>query len=180
MIIEPFGPFAASEFQVKFATCRWEREQAHALRRSVFCDEQGIFADDDQDEIDDRAIPIVALSMLGIIADAVVGTVRIHEDEPGIWWGSRLAVARDFRKIGALGATLIRLAVSSAHAMGCERFLANVQSQNGPLFSRLHWHSQGEFEIHGRPHLRMIADLDYYPPCLSPEIGFVALPRKVA
>ncbi|HMF69676.1 MAG TPA: MSMEG_0567/Sll0786 family nitrogen starvation N-acetyltransferase [Phyllobacterium sp.] len=180
MIFEPFDPFSVSEFQIKFATCQWEREQAHALRRSVFCDEQGIFKSDDRDEIDDRAIAIVALSMLGITADAVVGTVRIHEEEPGIWWGSRLAVAKDFRKVGALGATLIRLAVSSAHAMGCQRFHAHVQSQNGPLFRRLHWHSTGELDIHGRPHLKMVADLDHYPPCLSPETGFTAVPRKAA
>ncbi len=36
-----------------------------------------------------------------------------------MWWGSRLAVDSDFRRIGAIGATLIRLAVCSAHAMGC-------------------------------------------------------------
>ncbi|WP_342028461.1 MSMEG_0567/Sll0786 family nitrogen starvation N-acetyltransferase, partial [Rhizobium ecuadorense] len=94
----------------------WERREAHALRRAVFCEEQQIFEGDDRDAIDDDAIPIVALSMLGIAADQLVGTVRIHQAEPGLWWGSRLAVHQDFRKIGALGATLIKLAVSSANA----------------------------------------------------------------
>ena len=70
----------------------------------MFCDEQGIFAGDDRDAIDDVAIPIVALVLLGVAADEVVGTVRIHEAEPGLWWGSRLAVAADYRRIGALGA----------------------------------------------------------------------------
>ena len=140
MIIEPFSPFRTSEYQVKFATSEaWERDEAHALRRQVFCREQQIFERDDRDAIDDHATPIVALSMLGVAADRLVGTVRIHEAEPGLWWGSRLAVHEDFRKIGALGATLIRLAVSSAHAMGCHTFLANVQVQNGLLFRRLHW-----------------------------------------
>ena len=83
-----------------------------ALRRQVFCEEQGLFGDDDRDAIDDYAIPIVALSMLGVAADQVVGTVRIHEEAPGVWCGSRLAVDRDYRRIGAIGATLIRLAVS--------------------------------------------------------------------
>ncbi len=76
-------------------------------------------AGDDRDAIDEVAIPIVAVSMLGVAADDVVGTVRIHEAEPGAWWGSRLAVAADYRKVGALGAALIKLAVSSAHARGC-------------------------------------------------------------
>jgi len=180
MILEPFAPYQASEFQVKFATSEWERRQAHALRRAVFCEEQRIFEGDDLDAIDDHAIPIVALSMMGPVADRLVGTVRIHETEPGVWWGSRLAVHPDFRKIGALGATLIRLAVSSANAMGCHTFLANVQVQNGLLFRRLHWEAIEEFEIYGKPHLRMRADLGHYPPCATPESGFVALPKRAA
>lgn len=180
MIFEPIIPFRTAEYQVKFATSIWERREAHALRRAVFCEEQKIFDGDDRDAIDDHAIPIVALSMLGVVADQLVGTVRIHEAEPGVWWGSRLAVHEDYRKIGALGATLIKLAVSSAHAMGCHRFLANVQVQNGLLFRRLHWDVIEEFEIYGKPHLRMQADLAHYPPCITPEAGFVALPKKAA
>jgi len=180
MMLEPFAPYRSNEFQVKFATSNWERDEAHALRRSVFCREQHIFENDDRDAIDDHAIPIVALSMLGVAADTLVGTVRIHEAEPGLWWGSRLAVHEDFRKIGALGATLIKLAVSSANAMGCRTFLANVQVQNGLLFRRLHWEIVEEFEIYGKPHLRMKADLAWYPPCATPEAGFVALAKKAA
>lgn len=180
MILEPFAPYRASEFQVKFATSEWERRSARMLRRSVFCEEQKIFEGDDRDAIDDYAIPIVALSMLGVAPDRLVGTVRIHEEEPGLWWGSRLAVHDDFRRIGALGATLIRLAVSSAHAMGCHTFLANVQAQNGPLFEKLNWETLDEFDIYGRPHLRMRADLSHYPPCATPEAGFVALAKKAA
>ncbi|WP_341486847.1 MSMEG_0567/Sll0786 family nitrogen starvation N-acetyltransferase [Pararhizobium sp. A13] len=180
MILEPFVPYRTSEFQVKFATSNWERQEAHALRRAVFCKEQHIFEGDDRDEIDDHATPIVALSMLGVAADRLVGTVRIHEAEPGVWWGSRLAVHEDFRKIGALGATLIRLAVSSANAMGCRTFLANVQVQNGLLFRRMHWDLLDEIEIHGKPHLKMKADLNFYPPCITPKAGFVALAKKAA
>lgn len=180
MIVEPFAPYRASEFQVKFATSEWERRGARALRRAVFCEEQKIFEGDDRDAIDDHAIPIVALSMMGVAADRLVGTVRIHEEEPGLWWGSRLAVHQDFRRIGALGATLIQLAVSSAHAMGCRTFLAHVQAQNGPLFERLHWDMLENLDIYGRPHLRMRADLSFYPPCASPETGFTALAKKAA
>ncbi|MBY5316194.1 histone acetyltransferase [Rhizobium leguminosarum] len=180
MMLETFAPYRSSEFQVKFATSAWERSQAHALRRAVFCEEQQIFEGDDRDAIDDHAIPIVALSMLGIAADQLVGTVRIHQAEPGLWWGSRLAVHQDFRKIGALGATLIKLAVSSANAIGCHTFFANVQVQNGLLFRRLHWDVIEEFEVYGKPHLRMKADLAYYPPCATPEAGFTALSRKAA
>ena len=70
-------------------------------------------------------------------------------------------------------ATLIRLAVSSAHAQGATRFLAHVQAQNVPLFQKLHWQALGGETIHGRAHERMQADLAMYPPCRDPWAGFV-------
>ena len=179
MIFEPFAPFLPSEFQIKFAVDAWERRAAAALRRQVFCEEQKIFAGDDRDAIDETAIVLVAVSFVGVAADEVVGTVRIHQADENVWWGSRLAVAPDYRRIGALGAGLIRLAVSSAHARGCTRFLAHVQSQNALLFGKLHWTALAQIDLHGRPHHLMEANLDFYPPIANPETGFVAL-RKAA
>ncbi len=180
MIFDPIPVFLPAEYRVKFATDMWERREAAALRRAVFCKEQGIFADDDQDDIDAVAIPLVAVSSLGVAPHEVVGTVRIHEAEPGVWWGSRLAVAADYRRIGALGASLIRLAVCSAHARGCRRFYAHVQSQNALLFRRLHWRTIEETELRGRPHHFMQADLAHYPPIADPEVGFLSLPKRAA
>jgi putative N-acetyltransferase (TIGR04045 family) len=180
MIFDPFPVFLPAEYRVKFATEAWERREAAALRRQVFCEEQGIFEENDRDEIDAVAITLVAISSLGIAPHDVVGTVRIHQPEPGIWWGSRLAVAADYRRIGALGSALIRLAVCSAHARGCRRFCAHVQSQNALLFRRLHWHTIEETELRGRPHHFMQADLARYPPIADPEAGFVSLPKQAA
>tara|TARA_R110002020_G_scaffold18686_22_gene64903 strand:- start:1983 stop:2525 length:543 start_codon:yes stop_codon:yes gene_type:complete len=180
MIFEPVPRFVPSQFQVNFATTHWERRGAHALRVEVFCREQGLFGDDDRDAIDDFAQLIVAQSMWGLVADKVVGTVRIHQPSPGTWWGSRLAVAADHRNVGSLGASLIRVAVSSAHAMGCHTFLAHVQEQNALLFRRLHWHVLETVNLHGRPHFKMQADLAFYPPMATPEVGLVALPRRAA
>jgi len=167
------SPFVPCEFRVKWATTAWEREQAMALRRAVFCIEQGLFVGDDRDALDDEAQPIVALSCVGGAYDTVVGTVRIHEAEAGLWWGSRLAVHAAFRHHGRIGATLIRLAVTSAHARGCRRFLAHVQSQNAPMFERLHWRALAPETLHGRPHHLMQADLAHYAPCADPFAGFV-------
>jgi putative N-acetyltransferase (TIGR04045 family) len=182
MIFEPFKPFLASAYQIKFATDPWEQRGAAALRRQVFCAEQGLFAGDDRDAIDDTAIPIVAISLFGVAADAVVGTVRIrqHPEDPGVWWGSRLAVTKQYRRLGAVGANLIRLAVSSAHARGCHTFLGHIQSQNVELFRHMNWQSLDELVLHGRPHHLMQADLDHYPPFLQPEIGFLSLPKLAA
>src|SRR4249920_260016 len=110
--------FTPCEFRVKWADGGWEITQARRLRRAVFCAEQGLFGDDDSDAIDTHAQPLVALSCVGGLSDQVVGTVRIHrglnDGEEGLWWGSRLAVHAAFRSHGRIGATLIRLAVSSA------------------------------------------------------------------
>jgi putative N-acetyltransferase (TIGR04045 family) len=165
--------FVPCEFRVKWAATSWEREQAFALRRAVFCIEQGVFVGDDRDAIDERAQTLVALSCVGGTYDQVVGTVRIHAAGSGLWWGSRLAVHAALRHHGRIGATLIRLAVTSAQREGCTRFLAHVQSQNVPMFERLHWHSLETEMLHGRPHCRMQADLAHYPPCGDPFTGYV-------
>jgi putative N-acetyltransferase (TIGR04045 family) len=165
--------FVPCEFRVKWADCRWEYERAAALRRAVFRGEQGLFGGDDRDAIDGRAQALVALSCIGGAHDEVVGTVRIHEENPREWWGSRLAVAAAFRSFGRIGATLIRLAVSSANTRGCDAFYAHVQSQNVPLFARLHWQYIRAEQLHGRPHHLMRADLGQYPPCNKPYAGFV-------
>jgi putative N-acetyltransferase (TIGR04045 family) len=169
--------YAPAEFRVKQATLPWEFREAYRLRRAVFCIEQGIFPEDDRDAVDASAQLLVAESCMGGTPDQLVGTVRIHQDAPGHWRGSRLAVHAAFRSYGRLGATLIRLAVSSAHAQGCTRFLAHVQLQNEALFQHLHWRTLGIEAVHGRPHCLMQADLDHYPPCAEPWNGYVTLAR---
>jgi putative N-acetyltransferase (TIGR04045 family) len=182
--LDHVGPAAAlytpTEFRIKWTTLPWEAEEAFKLRRAVFCIEQGIFVGDDRDEIDERAQQLVAVSCIAGIPEQVVGTVRIHQEEPGVWFGSRLAVHAAFRRHGKIGATLIRLAVTSAHALGCETFLAHVQSQNVPLFQALHWDALSQENLLGRSHHLMQAQLDHYPPCISPRSGFVTQSRSVS
>ena len=171
--------YAPSGFVVRAAVQAWEVDEARALRRAVFCFEQGLFGADDRDGVDSHAQVLVAMSMQGGMFDQVVGTVRLHLDADAggtVWWGSRLAVHAAFRHHGKIGATLIRLAVSRAHALGCVRFLAHVQLQNVPLFEKLHWRVLGEQRLHGRPHALMQADLAHYPPCHDPVSGYVTRP----
>lgn len=177
----PAPGFLPCEFRVKWADCAWEQARARALRRAVFCVEQGLFAGDDRDAIDERAQALVALSCIGGAPDDVVGTVRIHQESARLWWGSRLAVAAPFRSFGRIGASLIRLAVASANSRGCDAFFAHVQSQNVPLFERLNWRSVRVEQLHDRPHHLMQANLEHYPACPTPYAGFVtrAVPASV-
>jgi putative N-acetyltransferase (TIGR04045 family) len=169
--------FTSCEFRVKWADGLWEIAESRRLRRTVFCEEQRVFACNDLDAIDAHAQPLVALSQLGGMPDQVVGTVRIHRDadkgDAGVWWGSRLAVDANFRRHGRIGITLIRLAVSSARARGCAVFLAHVQTQNLKLFEKLHWGVLRHESLHGRPHVLMQADLSQYPLCHDPLTGLV-------
>lgn len=169
-----------SDYTIKWATLDWEMEQAFALRRKIFCEEQGIFDSDDRDKTDDHAQCLVAIANHGGWHDQVVGTVRIHHEGDNVWWGSRLGVDPEFRTQVGLGAALIKLAVSSAHALGCEKFLAQVQKKNERLFNRLRWESCFELEVRNRPHVMMEADLNNFPPIFHPNSGFVLKEKKMA
>ncbi len=159
------------------------------LRHSIFVEEQGLFHGSDIDELDAIAYRIIALtndqskqrdteaqsfkspqhSVLSTQHLEVLGIVRIYEPEPGLWYGGRLGVHRDYRRAGKIGKGLIYKAVTTANTWGCERFLATVQLQNVRFFQRLHWNSLEEIIICGLPHHLMEADLDYYPPGIEPR-----------
>jgi len=156
--------------RIKLATNTSEREGAYILRRQVFCEEQGLFDQDDCDDIDAVALTLVAMT---VPDDEVVGTVRIHPAGGGTWWGSRLAVARAARRQASVGSGLIQLAVGAAQALGCRNFLAHVQRQNVPMFEQLHWQALHEVEMHGRLHCLMRADLSFYPPIHDGRAGFL-------
>jgi putative N-acetyltransferase (TIGR04045 family) len=162
-----------NEFLIRQVCQDWELSGARALRRAVFCFEQGLFDKDDRDTVDDHCTHLVAMSCNAGMPEQVIGTVRIHEVAPGLWWGSRLAVHPTFRSQGHIGITLIKLAVSRAKALGCQKFMAHVQAQNAELFKKLHWTEHAQLSIHGRAHLEMSADLNAYPACHDPISGFV-------
>ena len=153
---------SAPAFVCRVARTESELDGYFALRRAIFCEEQGLFTGSDRDEIDDGAVPIVCVAQT---PDAhVVGVVRVWEEAPGDYWGGRLGVAKDLRTVGAIGKWLIQRAVGSARAWGAWRFRATVQRANVPLFRRLHWASLGELTILGAPHHLMQADLARYAP----------------
>ena len=162
-----------SNYTIKWASSNWEVEQAQALRRRVFCHEQGLFDGDDHDSIDDYAQSLIAIANHGCWHDKVVGTVRIHHQRNNIWWGSRLAVDTEFRTHRGIGSALIKLAVSSANGLGCQQFLAQVQKQNESLFKRLNWQSLYQLEVQNRPHVMMQAELEKFPPIKNPSTGFI-------
>lgn len=156
-------------YQFKLAQTDAEIAAYFELRQQIFCQEQGLFTQDDRDPIDAIAYPIVALVEAPDQAARVVGVVRIYEEAPGLWYGGRLGVCPDYRRVGRIGKGLIQTAVTTANSWGCDRFLATVQRQNVRFFQRLHWRSLEEIDLCGRPHHRMLADLAHYPAAPAPR-----------
>jgi putative N-acetyltransferase (TIGR04045 family) len=162
MMLESVRPFRSIDIAFKPASEPWELRGYRRMRARIFCEEQGLFAGDDRDAVDERAIPMVAIARLAGIPDEVIGVVRIWEEERGLWWGGRLGTHPDHRRNGTIGPGLIYLAVSTACHRGCARFRATVQVRNVPLFERLHWSAVRDIEVCGQPHALMEADLGYY------------------
>ncbi len=126
------------------------------IRRAVFVAEQGLFPDEDLDDLDTdpRTIVLAARDRSG----RVVGGVRLAPVGPppeiGWWTGSRLVVRDDERGSGA-GPALVRAACARAEAEGALRFDATVQAANERLFRRLGWKPVRDVIVAGAPHVHM-------------------------
>ena len=139
--------------------CRSASQRAahFAVRRAVFVDEQEMFAGDDRDERDTR---ITTLHAIGIARGRVEGAVRLYPLRDGDWKGDRLAVLLEARH-GALGARLVRFAVTTAGARGGTRMVAMIQVPNVAFFESLGWQRDGDaVAFHGRPHQPMAIALN--------------------
>jgi putative N-acetyltransferase (TIGR04045 family) len=127
----------------------------YAIRRAVFCREQGMFGPgDDRDERD--ALP-TTLHAVGAEGTRLGGTVRLYplDDDGALWQGDRLAVLPAFRH-GSLGGSLVRFAVRTAGERGGERMIAMIQLPNVRFFLALGWSLDGAaVAFHGRPHQPM-------------------------
>ncbi len=180
MLIEKPKAFISPEFLIRQASQTWEKLGSDQLRQKTFVVEQGIFEKHDRDQVDEIMMPIVAISTVASEPYEVVGTVRIHQPEKGIWWGSRLSVTKEYRRVGRLGPELIRFAVGTALSHGCRLFLAHVQLRNVPLFKKLNWEELETIELHGQTHVRMKANLSAFGVVSNPLRGWVTKTRKRA
>lgn len=142
----------------KIAETEAERQGHFAVRHTVFVEEQSLFEENDLDDYDRHAIPLVAVDRE---TGAVVGAVRCYEAEAGVWYGGRLAVLKEARyDTNAIGPRLCKLAEKVVIERGCRQFLAYIQLQNVRFFERLGWQKVGEPVIHcGQPHQIMQASL---------------------
>ena len=125
------------------------RDAALALRRRVFCGEQGVSPAADQDGRDREATHLVALD-----EDRLVGTCRLLYRGRTARLG-RLAVEPQFRRRG-VGAALLREAATAARRAGAERIELHAQTYARGLYERAGYAESGsEFVEEGIPHVAM-------------------------
>jgi putative N-acetyltransferase (TIGR04045 family) len=131
-----------------------ELEAHFRLRRTVFVDEQGLFAGDDRDACDREA---QTLHAIGLVDGEPCGAVRLYPLDVGVgeWKGDRLAVSAEHRE-HHLGAELVRFAVRTAGLLGGRRMVAHVQLANVRFFQHIGWSAQGDpAPFHGVTHQLM-------------------------
>jgi putative N-acetyltransferase (TIGR04045 family) len=131
-----------------------------ALRRDVFVDRQGLFVDDDADEVDadPRTVVLVARGGDGTVLGGVrLGPATAGEDI-GWWHGGRLVV-RPPTGLG-VGADLVRAACRYAVSAGALRFEADIQARNEDFFVRLGWRRAAGIVSARAAHLRMRWPID--------------------
>jgi putative N-acetyltransferase (TIGR04045 family) len=127
-----------------------------SIRRQVFVDEQGLFADDDRDEYDDTGGTV---HVLGFVDGVAAGTVRLYRLDGTTWKGDRLAVLPENRR-SHIGAPLVRTAVMTAGERGGSQMQAHVQLPNVRFFERLGWSVLGgPAPYHGVLHQAMVIPL---------------------
>ncbi|MBL7499397.1 AIR synthase [Frankia sp. CNm7] len=142
------------------------------LRRAVFVDEQGLFADrpaGDLDETDEdpRTVVLVAREIDGPRPGRVIGGVRLGPSaawrgpDIGWWHGGRLVVDAAARaRFSGVGGALVRAACAHAEAVGALRFDATVQPDRERFFGRLGWMTVGPTIVNGAPHVLMRWPID--------------------
>ena len=151
----PVAEARAAALACRVATDADELALHYAIRRAVFCREQGMFGvGDDRDA---RDTDPATLHAVGGEDGTIGGTVRLYPLDDGgrLWRGDRLAVMPAFRH-GSLGGALVRFAVRTAGERGGERMVAMIQVPNVRFFLGLGWSLDGDVaDFHGRAHQPM-------------------------
>ena len=126
-----------------------EVDQALALRKQVFCGEQGVPLAADQDGLDARAIQIVAVE-----SGRVIGTCRVLVDGDVGRLG-RMAVEAASRGRG-LGAAILAAAEHSARDAGARQMRLHAQRYVEDLYIAAGYTPYGDaFVEEGIPHVSM-------------------------
>jgi predicted GNAT family N-acyltransferase len=127
---------------------------ALALRREVFCVEQGVAERDEVDGLDDDC-----RHYLVRLDGRPIATARVRRLPDGAHKVERVAVRKPWRG-GGLGRSLMDRVVADIAAAGGRRVVLNAQLAVRGFYAGLGFRADGEvFEEAGIPHVRMTREL---------------------
>ncbi|MSQ21981.1 MAG: GNAT family N-acetyltransferase [Dehalococcoidia bacterium] len=139
---------------IKRAGSAQELEDARAIRRQVFVQEQGVPQEMETDALDAAALHAVALS-----DGVVVGTGRLILSIPGCGIIGRMAVAQPLRRLG-VGGKILSFLEEQARAQRVPRITLHAQSYVKEFYARHGYREEGKpFMEAGILHVQMFKEL---------------------
>jgi len=147
-LVQPHSP--AMSFRIELHDWQSAGRLALEIRMEVFVAEQGMLAELEHDEWDERADHVLAFE-----GERAVGTARLLPDGRI----GRMAVRRDWRGRGIGGGMLERL-IERARARGLVSVFLHAQTHAAPFYRSHGFVECGEpFIEAGLPHIAMRRDL---------------------
>ncbi len=127
-----------------------EKEQAFAVRRAVFIEEQGVPESLERDSDDARAYHFLLTN-----AGTPIGAARLLQRDFGLGKVGRVAILSSHRS-GGLGRILMDSVETEARVYGFTRRYLHAQTPVVGFYERLGWQSEGdEFYEADIPHYKM-------------------------
>lgn len=141
-----------TEYDIRWLPGEGTMFHAHAVRRTVFIEGQGVSEAVEMDGNDDEATHVIAYDPDDEIA---VGTGRLRQPEPAVAKVERLAVLEAYRGDG-LGRQLMELLEGAAGEQECDRVCLHAQTTVVDFYENLGYDVvSDEFEQAGIPHVEM-------------------------
>ncbi|WP_410767190.1 GNAT family N-acetyltransferase [Haloferax sp. DFSO60] len=142
-----------SETAVRVVTTDAEREDAFAVRRAVFVDEQGVDEELEWDEYDEPDAN--ASHFVGYRDGEAVGAARIRAYEPGVGKVERVAVLESARGEG-WGKRLMEVLEAEARDAGYDSLYLHGQTSAEGFYHGLGYETTSDvFDEAGIPHVVM-------------------------
>ncbi|QSG04023.1 GNAT family N-acetyltransferase [Natranaeroarchaeum sulfidigenes] len=127
-----------------------ERQDAFAVRQTVFVEEQGVDEELEYDEHEETATHFVAYD-----GDEPVGAARLREPEDGLGKVERVAVLESRREQG-VGEALMEAVEREAREAGMTKLKLHSQTRAMGFYVSVGFERRGEeFEEAGIPHVKM-------------------------
>lgn len=131
-----------------------EYTAVRAVRQRVFIEEQQVPADEEYDDLDETATHAIAL-----VDGKPAGTGRLVKDESGAARIGRMAVDREWRRLG-VGGRLLRFLEQQAVAQGYRRALLHAQVYVQAFYAAHGYRPEGDhFWEAGIEHVTMTREL---------------------